>query len=45
MTDARVKSFFDKMVKARLQQPNVDYKKAYTLQFVNKGVGLNLRKP
>ena len=39
MTDARVKDFFDKMVKAGLVKPDTDYKKAYTLQFVNKGVG------
>ncbi|MEO8135209.1 MAG: ABC transporter substrate-binding protein [Betaproteobacteria bacterium] len=45
MSDARMKSFFDRMVKAKLNKPEVDYKKAYTLQFVNKGVGLNLRKP
>jgi NitT/TauT family transport system substrate-binding protein len=24
-------------------KPDVDYKKAYTLQFVDKGVGLDLR--
>jgi NitT/TauT family transport system substrate-binding protein len=24
-------------------KPGIDYKKAYTLQFVNKGVGLDLR--
>jgi NitT/TauT family transport system substrate-binding protein len=45
MTDARMKSFYDRMVKAKLNKPGLDYKKAYTLQFVNKGVGLNLRKP
>ncbi|MEO7760363.1 MAG: ABC transporter substrate-binding protein [Casimicrobiaceae bacterium] len=45
MTDARMKSFFDHMVKAKLNKPELDYKKSYTLQFVNKGVGLNLRKP
>ena len=45
MTDARVKSFFEHMVKSKLQKPDLDYTKAYTLQFVNKGVGLNLRKP
>jgi len=45
MTDARQKSFFDKMVKAKVVSADLDYKKAYTLQFVNKGVGLNLRKP
>jgi NitT/TauT family transport system substrate-binding protein len=45
ITDARVKSFYEHMVKARLNKPGLDYKKAYTTQFVNKGVGLNLRKP
>ena len=43
MTDARMKDFFDKMVKAKVVAPGIDYKKAYTLQFVNKGVGLDLR--
>ena len=43
MTDAQMKSFFDKMVKAGVIKPTVDYKKSYTLQFVNKGVGINLR--
>jgi NitT/TauT family transport system substrate-binding protein len=44
MTDARMKDFFDKMVKAGLFKADLDYRKAYTLQFVNKGVGLDLRK-
>ena len=43
MTDARVKSFFDKMVRAGVVNPGLDYKRAYTLQFVNKGVGAELR--
>ena len=43
MTDARMKSFFDKMVKAGVVDAKVDYKKSYTLQFVNKGVGVALR--
>ncbi len=43
MTEARVKDFFDQMVKAGVVKPNVDYKKAYTTQFVDKGVGLDLR--
>ena len=43
MTDARMKSFFDKMVAAGVVKRNVDYKKSYSLQFVNKGVGLDLR--
>lgn len=45
MTDARQKSFFDKMVKAKVVDASLDYKKSYTLQFVNRGVGVNLRKP
>jgi NitT/TauT family transport system substrate-binding protein len=44
MSDARMKSFFDKMVKAGLYKADLDYKKSYTLQFVNKGVGKELRK-
>ena len=43
MTDARWKDFFDKMVAIGMVMPHTDYRKAYTLQFVNKGVGLDLR--
>jgi NitT/TauT family transport system substrate-binding protein len=43
MTDARMKSFFDKMVRVGVVKPGLDYKRAYTLQFVNKGVGVELR--
>jgi NitT/TauT family transport system substrate-binding protein len=43
MTDAHVKDFFDKMVRAGVVKAAIDYRKAYTLQFVNKGVGLDLR--
>jgi len=43
MTDARMASFFDKMVRAGVVKPTVDFRQSYTLQFVNKGVGLNLR--
>jgi NitT/TauT family transport system substrate-binding protein len=43
MSDARMASFFAKMVKAGVVKPNVDFRKSYTLQFVNKGVGLELR--
>ena len=43
MTDARMKDFFDKMVRSGVVKANLDYRKSYTLQFVNKGVGLNLR--
>jgi NitT/TauT family transport system substrate-binding protein len=43
LTDARMKSFFDKMVRVGVTKPNVQYRRAYTTQFVNKGVGLDLR--
>jgi NitT/TauT family transport system substrate-binding protein len=43
MTDARMKSFYDKMVRAGVVQRSVDRSKAYTLQFVNRKVGIELR--
>jgi len=43
MTDARMKSFYDKMVRAGVVKRSVDPARAYTLQFVNKKVGLELR--
>jgi len=43
MTDARMKSFFDEMVRAGVAKANLDYRKSYTLQFVDKKVGLDLR--
>ena len=43
MTDAHWKSFFDKMVRAGVVKGSLDYKRAYTLQFVNKRVGVDLR--
>jgi NitT/TauT family transport system substrate-binding protein len=43
MTDARWRDFFDKMVQIGMVAPTTDYNKAYTLQFVDKGVGLDLR--
>ena len=43
MTDERWKDFFDKMVEIGMVDARTDYKSAYTLQFVNKGVGLDLR--
>jgi NitT/TauT family transport system substrate-binding protein len=42
MSDARMKSFFDKMVASGVVKAGIDYKKSYTLQFVNKGVGAQL---
>jgi len=43
MTDARMKSFYDRMVRAGVVKPGLDYAKSYTLQFVNKRVGIDLR--
>jgi NitT/TauT family transport system substrate-binding protein len=43
MTDARWKDFFDKMVAIGMVDKRTDYTTAYTLQFVNKGVGLDLK--
>jgi NitT/TauT family transport system substrate-binding protein len=43
MSDERATSFFDKMVRAGVVRPDIDFRKSYTLRFVNKGVGLDLR--
>ena len=43
MNDARMKSFFDKMVQAKVVKADLDYRKSYDLRFVNKKVGLDLR--
>jgi NitT/TauT family transport system substrate-binding protein len=43
MTDARMASFFDKMARAGVVEPSLDFRRAYTLRFVNKGVGVELR--
>ena len=45
MSDARMKDFYEKTVEAGLYKPtDFDYRQAYTLQFVNKGTGVDLRK-
>jgi NitT/TauT family transport system substrate-binding protein len=43
MTAARMNSFFSKMVRAGVVKPSIDVGKAYTLSFVNRKVGLDLR--
>ena len=43
VTDARVKSFFDKMLKSGVVKASVDWRKSYTTRFVGKKVGLALR--
>ena len=44
MTDEKYKAFFDAMVQIGVQPADLDFKKAYTTQFVCKGVGLALKK-
>lgn len=44
MKEERIKSFYDKMVKAKVTPEGIDITKAYTLAFINKGVGLELKK-
>jgi NitT/TauT family transport system substrate-binding protein len=43
MTDKRMSAFFDQLARAGMVDRDVDYKRAYTLRFVNKGVGVDLR--
>jgi NitT/TauT family transport system substrate-binding protein len=43
MTDARMQDFYDKMVRIGVVKPSVALARSYTLQFVNKRVGLDLR--
>ena len=43
MTEARMKSFFDKMARAGVVKPALDWRRAFTTQFVNKRVGMDLR--
>ncbi len=44
MTAARWKEFADTMVKAGAYPADIDVAKAYTLQFINKGHGMHLKK-
>jgi len=43
MSDARWEAFFRSMAGQGLYPPTLDYKRAYTMQFVNKGTGLGMR--
>ncbi|MEZ5788248.1 MAG: ABC transporter substrate-binding protein [Xanthobacteraceae bacterium] len=43
MTDARMANFFDQMVRAGVVKPTLDFRRAYSLRFVNKQVGTELR--
>ena len=40
MTEARIKSFFDKMVRAGVVKASLDWQQSFTTQFVNKRVGM-----
>ena len=44
MTKEHIDGFFDDMVKAGAIAPGLDYSAAYTLDFVGKGVGMELKK-
>jgi NitT/TauT family transport system substrate-binding protein len=43
MSDARMMSFHDKMVRAGVVKASIELSRAYTLRFVNKKVGVDLR--
>lgn len=43
MTEARMQSFFDTMVRAGVVKPTLDWRRAFTTQFVNKRAGIDLR--
>ena len=43
MTDARMESFHGKMLRAGVIKASIELSRAYTLRFVNKKVGLDLR--
>ncbi|MEX0404816.1 ABC transporter substrate-binding protein [Aquibium sp. LZ166] len=44
MTDEKIADFYAKMVNAKVVADGLDIKKSYTLDFVNKGVGMDLKK-
>ncbi|NNU81122.1 ABC transporter substrate-binding protein [Halovulum dunhuangense] len=43
MTDESIRDFYDKMVAAGVVPADLDYSATYTLDFVNKGVGMDLK--
>lgn len=44
LTDARMKSFFDKMAGAGVVPADLDYRKGYTLRFIGKKVGMEFKR-
>jgi NitT/TauT family transport system substrate-binding protein len=43
MTDAKIEDFYNKMVGAGVLEDGLDWKSAYTLEFTNKKVGMDLK--
>ena len=43
ISDERMTSFFGKMVRAGVVRSDLDFRKSYTLRFINKGVGVEMR--
>jgi NitT/TauT family transport system substrate-binding protein len=43
ITDAKVEDFFNKMVNAGVIDANIDWKAAYTTEFLGKGLGMDLK--
>ncbi len=43
MTDARMKSFFDKMTQAGVVTSSLEYQQGYTLKFIGKKVGMEAK--
>ena len=44
VTDERNKAFYEQLVAAGVMEAGLDISKSYTTQFVNKGLGLDLKK-
>jgi NitT/TauT family transport system substrate-binding protein len=44
MTETRIRDFYDKMVAANVVKADLDIKKGYTLEYVCKGLGMDLKK-
>ncbi|HUI96301.1 MAG TPA: ABC transporter substrate-binding protein [Xanthobacteraceae bacterium] len=44
ITDDRMANFFDQMVRAQVVKPTLNFRRAYTLQFVNQTVGMEIKQ-
>jgi NitT/TauT family transport system substrate-binding protein len=43
ITDEKVEDFFNKMVEAGVIEADIDWKASYTTDFVDQGVGMDLK--